>query len=101
MGTPPWSGRSATSASSTWTKEHEPLLRECLLGSAFIISSPFLRLTLNLLFHLAPTPAPYVVVATVDAAVMWAVTRLKQTGFSEQAEHIRLRYFRDGQQPPL
>jgi len=84
---------------ATWMKEHQPFLREYVLGTAFVVTSPFLRLTLNLLFHVAPTPAPYIVVSTVDAGVAWAATRLQQSGFSAQAEHIRSHYFRDGQQP--
>jgi hypothetical protein len=75
-----------------WMREHEPLLRDYLLGTAFVVSSPFLRVTLSLLFHVAPTPAPHVVVSTMDEGVAWAVARLSQSGFSAQAEHIRLRY---------
>jgi hypothetical protein len=74
-----------------WMREHEPFLREYLLGTAFGVSSPLLRLTLSLLFHIAPTPAPYVVVSTVDEGVTREVARLKQSGLSAQAEHIRLR----------
>jgi hypothetical protein len=81
-----------------WMKEHEAFLRDYLLGTAFIISSPFLRLTLSLLFHLTPSPAPYVVVPTEAEGVKWAVARLQQEGFSTQAEHIHLRYFPEGPQ---
>ena len=51
-----------------WMREHEPFLREYLLGTAFVVS-------------------------TVDEGVAWAVARLKQSGLSTQAEHIRHRYF--------
>ena len=84
----------------TFSKEIEPLLREYLLGSAFVITSPFLRLTLSLVFHLARTTAPHVVVPTEASGVEWALTRLHQSGFSAQAGHIRLHYFPAGQKPP-
>lgn len=82
-----------------WTKEHESLLRESLLGSVFVLSSPFLRMMLSLLFHLAPTPAPYVVVPSVASGVVWAAARLDQAGLSEQAERIRRHYFPDSRTP--
>jgi hypothetical protein len=84
-----------------WTKAHETLLRESLLGSAFVLSSPFVRMMLSLIFHIAPTPAPYVVVPTVLAGVPWAITRLEQSGFSAQAERIQRHYFPGGQAPRL
>jgi hypothetical protein len=76
-----------------WAREHEPLLREFVLGTAFVVTSPFVRMTLSMLFHLAPTPAPYVVVPSVDSGIVWAAARLDQSGLSEQAERIRRHYF--------
>lgn len=83
-----------------FTKEQAPLLREYVLGTAFVVSSPFLRMTLSVLFHLAPTPAPYVVVPTEALGVTWAIVRLQQSGFSAQAEHLRRHYCPEGQKPP-
>jgi hypothetical protein len=76
-----------------WLKEHESLLREFLLGTAFVLSSPFVRMVLSMLFHLAPSPAPYVVVPSVDSGVVWAAARLDQSGLSQHAERIRRHYF--------
>ncbi len=71
-----------------WAREHEALLREYVLGSAFVLSSPFVRTMMNLFFHFAPTPAPYVVVPTLRAGVSWAVERLELAGLSTQSRRI-------------
>ena len=76
-----------------WTKAHEPLMRESLIGSALVLSSPFLRMMVSVLVHLAPTPAPYVVVPSELSAVPWVAARLEQAGFRAQAERVRLHYF--------
>jgi hypothetical protein len=85
---------------ATWTKEHEPLLRQYVLGSAFVVASPFLRMVLSLIFHVAPTAAPHVVVPTVDAGVAWALARLEQAGLSAQAARVRRHYFPGDRTPP-
>jgi len=82
-----------------WMKEHESLLREFLLGTAFVVTSPFVRMTLSLLFHLTPTPAPYVVVPSVDSGIVWAAARLDQYGLSQHAERVRRHYFPSDRTP--
>jgi len=84
-----------------WMKEHDPLLREFLLGTAFVLSSPFVRMALSLLFHLTPTSAPYVVVPTVDSGIVWAAARLDQSGLSEHAERVRRHYFPSDRAPRI
>ncbi|HYO72796.1 MAG TPA: hypothetical protein VEU33_42715 [Archangium sp.] len=72
-----------------WTVLHDGLIRETLLGNAFIINAPFFRLGLNLLFHLNPPTWPYVVVPGMEPALAWALVRLEEAGLREPAERVR------------
>ncbi|WP_375773141.1 hypothetical protein NR798_20370 [Archangium gephyra] len=72
-----------------WLARHDELLRESLLGHAFVINGPILRLGLNILFHLKPPAWPYVVVPRVDPAIAWAAGRLEDSGLREPAERVR------------
>jgi hypothetical protein len=72
-----------------WMVRHDALLRETVLGNAFVINNPILRLGLNLLFHLKPPPSPYVVAPRVEPALVWAAGRLEEAGLREPAERIR------------
>jgi hypothetical protein len=72
-----------------WTKLHDGLIRERLLGNAFIINTPFFRLGLNVLFHLNPPTWPYVIVPRMEPALAWAVVRLEEAGLRKPAERVR------------
>ncbi|HEX5744625.1 MAG TPA: hypothetical protein VFZ09_00200 [Archangium sp.] len=72
-----------------WTTLHDGLIRESLLGNAFIINTPIFRLGLNVLFHLSPPTWPYVVVPRMEPALAWAVVRLEEAGLREHAERVR------------
>jgi hypothetical protein len=76
-----------------WLRENEGLMQDHLLGAALIISSPFVRLAMSVILHLtAPhvhVQVPVVTVASMDAAVAWAVERFEQAGLSASAERIR------------
>ncbi|MFY0522096.1 hypothetical protein ACN28I_02430 [Archangium gephyra] len=73
-----------------WTARHEGIIRETLLGNAFVISNaPFFRLGLNLLFHLNPPSWPYVVVSSMEPALAWAAGRLEEAGLREPAARVR------------
>lgn len=83
-----------------WAREHEALMRTYTLGSAFVITSPFVRTMLNLFFHFAPTPAPYVVVPSLLSGVQWALARLEQEGLHAHAERVRHLYLAPPPEPP-
>ena len=73
-----------------WLHEHEALRNEKLLGSAVITTSPFLRLTINLLRGLRRNQAHRCVVATLPPAMLWAADRLHEAGYLELAGRLRL-----------
>jgi hypothetical protein len=72
-----------------WTTRHDGLMREVLLGNAFVINSPFSRLGLNIVLHLKPPSWPYVVVPRMEPAFAWAAGRLEEAGLREPAERVR------------
>lgn len=72
-----------------WMVRHEAPTRELLLGNAFVINSPFVRLGLNLLLHLRQPPWPYLVVPRLEPAVAWAAGQLDEAGLREPAHRIR------------
>ncbi|QRK13347.1 hypothetical protein JQX13_26910 [Archangium violaceum] len=72
-----------------WIHKHEAALRERVLGSATIITSPPIRLSLSLIFHLKPLPMPNAVFADMDAAVRYILGKLEEGGLVSEAERIR------------
>ncbi|MFY0578071.1 hypothetical protein ACN28S_30490 [Cystobacter fuscus] len=77
-----------------WLRQHEQPMRELLLGCAFIITSPFIRMTMSTVFHLMPMPTPYVAVQDMARAVTWATDRLRDAGHAEAAAGILERFHR-------
>jgi len=90
-----------------WLEAHEALLRERLLGVAFVGASPLVRLSLNIVCHLRAPPFPYFIASHVRSAGRWAAERLESLGLSVQARQVRERFDFSGQndtwaiQPPL
>jgi hypothetical protein len=72
-----------------WLTEHEPLLRERMLGCALIITSPFIRLALSAIFHIRPMPMPYTIVADRASGLRWALERLEQAGLQSASQRLR------------
>ena len=63
-----------------WMQEHEGLLREVLLGMAFIITSPIMRLSVSTVMHFKPLPVPYFITDQEREAVDWAGARIEEQG---------------------
>jgi hypothetical protein len=74
---------------AAWCQENDRLLRERLLGTAFIVASPFQRLCVSVVFHLKPPTQPHVVVARWEPALTWAALRLEAAGQWEAAARVR------------
>jgi hypothetical protein len=74
---------------TAWLQEYSPLLRELLLGVAFVATSPLIRLSLSAIFYFQPLPAPYVVTSRFSEAASWAIARLQEQGLTSEAEHLR------------
>ena len=72
-----------------WTTQHDGLMRETLLGNAFVLDSPFFRLGLNIVLHLKSPSWPYVIVPRMEPAFAWAAGRLEEAGLHEPAERVR------------
>jgi hypothetical protein len=75
-----------------WLKSHESETRQLSLGSAFVITSPLIRLAMNIIYQLRPPPNPYHVVGDIEVARAWAADRFHQAGLSAPAMLIRNHY---------
>ena len=71
-----------------WVKAHLHLMRECVLGVAFVSDSAAMRLLLSLVHHLQPLPMPQVTLPDMDAALRWSLGRLRQAGLNADAERL-------------
>lgn len=72
-----------------WLKGKEQAMREQVLGCAFVITSPVIRLALSAVFHVVPLPTPYVAVRDVAEGLRWAIQRLEACGHVEEARRIQ------------
>jgi hypothetical protein len=72
-----------------WCREHEALIREKVLGVAFVVTSTLARLSLNVIVQLGPMPMPYTFVSHVRAAAEWAAERFSDTGLLQPSVHVR------------
>jgi hypothetical protein len=72
-----------------WMKRHEARLNEQLLGSAYVITSPLVRLSVSVIFFLKPMRQPYVITSTVPEAAAWTANLLQQAGCALPARRVR------------
>jgi hypothetical protein len=63
-----------------WIQANLSALRQRSLGNAFVITSPFIRLAMNIMYQLQPLPTPYTVVGDIKVARSWALGRLREAG---------------------
>jgi len=84
---------------SAWSREHNALRQRFLVGNALIITSPVIRLTMNMVLSLGREKVPYSVAATVPEAALWIASRLSDAGDVEPAERLR-RHFEPLAHPP-
>jgi len=63
-----------------WIQANLAALRQRSLGNAFVITSPFIRLAMNIMYQLQPLPTPYTIVGDIKVARSWAVGRLQAAG---------------------
>ena len=71
-----------------WMTRHDSLLRKSMVGAAFIITSPIIRLAASILQHVKPMPFPQVFVSQESQARQWLARRLRETGHLAQAEAL-------------
>jgi hypothetical protein len=84
---------------AAWSREHNAARQRFIVGNALIITSPFIRLTMNLVLSLGGEKVPYSVAATVPEAALWVAHRLHDAGDVEPAERLR-RHFEPLAHPP-
>lgn len=75
-----------------WMREHEGLMREVLLGMAFVVTSPLIRLSLSTVLHVKPLPVPYILTTHEVDAAGWASARIEEQGLRLAAERLRSQY---------
>lgn len=63
-----------------WLQRNEVALRQCSLGTAFVITSPFVRLALNIMCQLEPLPCAHTIVGDLPGAREWAAGRFRAAG---------------------
>ncbi len=75
-----------------WLQQHESRIREVVLGMAFVITSPIIRLAVSTVMHFRPLPVPYIITAQEVEAVGWASARIEEQGLRLDAERLRTQY---------
>ena len=75
-----------------WLKQNEVLMRQTVLGMAYLVTSPPVRLMMGVIFHFKPPPVSYAIVSRLDAAAAWAAMRLEEAGLQAPAERVRRRF---------
>jgi hypothetical protein len=71
-----------------WLRQDEALMREFLLGTAYVLGSPVHRLMLSMILHVIPPPMPYVVAPSLSSAVAWLGKRLEEAGLELSQERV-------------
>lgn len=66
-----------------WFEEHERPLREQVLGTAVILVSPIVRLSVSTILFFKPLPLPLATFPHLAAAEAWAAERLQEAGLTQ------------------
>lgn len=72
-----------------WLKQHQEQLRKYSLGTAFVITSPFVRGALTAILWLQPLPNDHILVGTLAEAEAWAEKQLRAAGLAIPRAAIR------------
>ena len=75
-----------------WLAAHETVLRQWMLGTAYIIQSPTVRIMMSAIRHFGRLASPFVVTATMQPAATWAAERLHEAGLVPAATRVRAQY---------
>jgi hypothetical protein len=79
-----------------WLKANAALMRQRLLGVAYVITSPVIRLTMSVIFHFEALPVPYAIRSSLSDAGAWAALRLDEAGLRAPAERVRRQFLQPG-----
>jgi len=72
-----------------WLRARGPLMRQYQLGSALVITSPLVRLTLSVVLHFSRAGTPYYAARSLQDAVAWSAARLVDAGLLDAALRVR------------
>ena len=74
-----------------WLKANDAPLRQWMIGTGFIVTSPVIRLAMSVINQLNKPPCPSSAVANMKAALEWAAERFKAENLMVPAMLIRTR----------
>lgn len=74
-----------------WLKANDVQLRQWMVGTGFVVTSPIIRLAMNVITQLNKPPCPQTAVPTMKAALEWAAERFKAENLMLPAMLIRTR----------
>jgi hypothetical protein len=69
-----------------WFEKHERALLACVQGSAVIITSPLMQLSLSAILHFVRLYPPLATFATQAGAEAWAARRMREAGLIPKDE---------------
>ncbi|PTL84581.1 hypothetical protein [Vitiosangium sp. GDMCC 1.1324] len=75
-----------------WLKERAGPMKEFSLGSALIITSPVVRLTLSIVLQFSQAHMPYHAARSLPEAASWCAERLASAGFALDAQRVRTHF---------
>jgi hypothetical protein len=75
-----------------WLREHEVLIRQWTLGSAYVIASPTVRMMASVIRHFGAMSTPFLATTTLPPAAAWAAERLGEAGLAQAAARVRASY---------
>jgi hypothetical protein len=74
---------------AAWIVRNEQRIRALQLGKVFLFTSPLVRLSVGVVFHLKPPPNPYFITPRLDEALAWACGQLEAGGLKQEAARLR------------
>jgi hypothetical protein len=69
-----------------WFEQHEHALREQVVGTAIILVSPIVRLSLSAILFFKPLPVPLATFPHLATAEAWAAERLHEAGLTQASK---------------
>ncbi len=75
-----------------WLKANDVLMRQKLLGIAYVVTSATIRLTMSVIFHFKQPPVPFTLVTSLGEAGAWAAMRLDEARFPAPAALVRSQF---------
>jgi hypothetical protein len=75
-----------------WLRERTKLMQDTSLGSALVIVSPVMRLTLSIVLQFSQAKTPTYAARSLPEAARWAAGRLEDAGLVKAAQRVRVHF---------